>query len=134
VNFGRNRVDEDDIVKGLSAYSSDVVTEIDLEIRDVHSWSSDLLYIFLGECRKLKLSLINELMRNNINDSANENAVLRLLLWHGVIGLVRSEHDVTYIYDVNYDLRRLTGLIGKTNGGDPLMQINPALWPGLEMK
>jgi len=134
VNFGRNRIDEDDIYKGLSLYSSDILTEIDLEIRDVLPWSSDTLYIFLGEPKQLQLSAIKRLFHECFQDEIQENTIVTLLLWHGVVGLVRPGQEVTYIYDVNYDLRRLAGLIDKTTAGDPLMQINPALWPGLEMK
>jgi hypothetical protein len=40
---------------------------------------------------------------------------------------------VTYIHDVNYDIRRLNGLIQKLANGDPVICINPALWAGLEI-
>jgi len=53
-------------------------------------------------------------------------------LWHGVFGFRRSATEVTYIYDVNQDLKRLRGIMDKA-AHDPVIQINPALWPSLEM-
>ena len=53
-----------------------------------------------------------------------------MLLWHGVLGLIhRSEvPDATYIYDVNYDMKRLLGLIQKSEERDPELEVNPGFW------
>lgn len=133
VNYGRDRVDEDDIEYGLSAYSTYIITEIDLEIRDVLGGNADILYIFLGEAKEMRRSEIVSLLNDRIGDSSKTQDVFRLLVWHGVIGLRRGRDDIEYIYNVNYDLKRLFGLMDKTDGGDPLMQINPGFWPGLEL-
>ncbi|WP_342111975.1 P-loop ATPase, Sll1717 family [Methylobacterium sp. SI9] len=132
VNFDRSRVDEDDILKGVSIYSTDVVTEIDLEIRDVLPLS-DVLYCLLGERREMRLSEIKGVLGGCIKDEASIEPVFNLLLWHGVLGIQRSGPDFTYIYDVNYDSKRLGILIQKSTSDDPLLQINPAFWPGLEL-
>ena len=134
VNFSRDKIDEDDIQAGLSAYSTDIVTEVDLEIRDVFGKTQDVLYVFLGESRSMPKSQIEHLIAKKIDDSASQYAVFTLLIWHGVLGLIRPDHqDATYIYDVHYDMKRMVGLVGKYEGGDPLMEINPGLWAGLEL-
>ena len=40
---------------------------------------------------------------------------------------------LTYIYDVNYDMKRLLGLIAKSEERDPQLEINPGFWAGLEL-
>lgn len=133
INYGRDRIDEDDIEKGLSAYSTYIITEIDLEIRDVLSGQDDVLYLFLGEKREMTKQEIMDLLAVRIKSPERLAAVFTMMLWHGVIGLMRSAHETTYIFDVNYDLKRLNGLMDKMRDGNPRMQINPGLWPGLEL-
>jgi hypothetical protein len=132
INFGRDRIDESDVEVGLSAYSTDVVTEIGLEMRDVLPASEDVLYELLGEKREMKRSKIEALLSSKIKDPSDQEATMTLLLWHGVLGFRRSASEVTYIYDVNYDLKRLMGVMDKA-GGDPMIEVNPALWAGLEL-
>jgi hypothetical protein len=132
INFGRDRIDEDDISDGLSLYSTDILTEIGLEIRDVLPATDGILYVFLGEPGEMRQSVVFTLLKRKLSDDNQLMATFTLLLWHGVLGFRRSPTDVTYIYHVNYDIIRLRGLIEKSDG-DPIIQVNPALWPGLEM-
>lgn len=132
INFGRDRIDESDIEFGTSEYSSYVVNQISLEIRDVLPFAEEVLYVFLGESRVMKMETIDALLERQLKDKPKRDAVFSLMLWHGVIGYCRSKEEVTYIYDVNYDLKRLSGLVNKI-GGNAQLQINPALWEGLEL-
>lgn len=130
-NFQRGRIDEDDILAGESVYSTDVVTDIDLEIRDVLPSAADVLYSFIGESREMPKSKIDKLIEAKVPKSARA-AVSALLLWHGVLGYKRPSHEATFIYDVNYDIKRMLGAIDKL-GGDPIFVVNPAFWLGLEL-
>jgi hypothetical protein len=133
INYERDKADEYDILEGISAYSTDVVKEIDLEIRDIVG-QVDVLYTFLGEPREMNLSVIRTLITKKIPDESNASAVYSLLIWHGVLGFKRGNQGyATYIYDVNYDMKRFLGLIDKEVDGDPTMQLNPAFWAGLEL-
>jgi hypothetical protein len=132
IDFGRERIDEQDIEDGVSSFSTHVVKEINLEIKDVLGGTNDILYVFLGESREMRLSKIEELISKVEADKARLKGFIALLLWHGVLGFRRNAEEVSYIYNVNYDLRRLTGLIEKSDD-DPIMQVNPAFWPSLEM-
>ncbi|WP_425305214.1 P-loop ATPase, Sll1717 family [Bradyrhizobium erythrophlei] len=132
INFGRDRIDKSDIEVGLSTYSTDVVTEIGLEMRDVHPASEDILYALVGEMREMKRSKIEALLSAKFTNPSDLAATITLLFWHGVLGFRRSASEVTYIYDVNYDLKRLLGVMDKA-GVDPMIEVNPALWAGLEL-
>jgi hypothetical protein len=133
INFGRDRIDDDDINSGLSIYSTDIVKEIGLEIRDVMPAAEDILYAFLGEPKEMRRSIIEGLLRPKLSDPSSLAGTMMLLLWHGVLGFSRGATEVTYIYDVNYDIKRLLGLMDKVSDRDPVLQINPALWKGLEL-
>jgi hypothetical protein len=133
INFDRTRIDEQDIKDGLSTYSTETIKEIGLEIRDVLPDAGDVLYAFLGEPREMPCSQVLALIEKHKESVATTTAIFTMLLWHGVLGLRRSLDQVTYIHDVNYDIRRLNGLIQKNADGDPVICINPALWAGLEI-
>lgn len=110
------------------------MTEVDLEIRDLLGQVSDVLYMFLGEPRRMALSGIRALIAARVEGGSVREGVYNLLLWHGVLGLIRPEvSDATYIYDVNYDMKRLIGLIQKYEERDPQLEINPGFWAGLEL-
>lgn len=133
VNFERNRVEDKDIELGESIYSTDVITEVDLEIRDVLGIHSDVLYAFLGEPQTMAQSHLMGLLEQTISDAGDRQKVLIMLLWHGVIGFKRDRDEAAYIFDVNYDLKRLQGMMQKFGGPDPQLEINPAFWSGLEL-
>jgi hypothetical protein len=132
VNFDHEKIDANDIRKGLDAFSTDLIYDIDLEIRDVLPIAEDVLYAFLGQSARLTAEDIERLLGNNF-DGAARTKIVDLLLWYGVLGVVRPTDEVAFIYSVNYDIKRLTGLMD----GMPLEKrsffINPALWPGLEI-
>lgn len=132
INFQRSRIDDEDIKAGESVYSTDIVTDIDLEIRDVLPAAADVLYCFIEEKRELRRSRILELIATKVREE-DRKAVFALLLWHGVLGLKRDSEEATFIYDVNYDLKRLNAAIEKQDA-DPAFMINPAFWLGLELK
>lgn len=133
INFNRNRMDAEDIRNGLSTYSTEIIKELGLEIKDVLPAADDVLYAFLGEAHEMRRSVMMALLEKAVKESDVARGVFTMLLWHGIVGLRRSADNITYIHDVNYDYKRLLGLIDKQENGDPLIYINPALWPGLEI-
>ncbi|WP_214657912.1 P-loop ATPase, Sll1717 family, partial [Vibrio anguillarum] len=48
INLNHDRILEEDIEKGLTAYSTDLLTDIGYEIKDVESSIDDVLYAFIG--------------------------------------------------------------------------------------
>ena len=56
INLRHSRIAESDLLKGVSAFSTDLVTEIVLEIQDVLPEAEDLLYEFLGSSVRIPLA------------------------------------------------------------------------------
>jgi len=136
VNLGHDRIEASDILQGETAYSTEMVTNIGLEIRDVFPEAGDLLYEFLESSTHLSMNELRGALTNAGLSEAHHEEVIDLLLWFGVLGFVRAAENVAYIHNVNYDMKRLKGLISRAaKGGDqPVLFINPALWAGLEIK
>jgi hypothetical protein len=55
--------------------------------------------------------------------------IIHLLLWYGFLGLEKKGRPV-FIFDTNYDMRRLEAEI-RIAGPNPVYSINPAFLMGL---
>ena len=67
-------------------------------------------------------------------DPDQQNQLTDILLWYGVFGVEREDGTFAYIYDVNYDVKRLKILISRLEEEAPRLVINPAFWAGLEIR
>lgn len=133
VNLNHDRILVDDIREGLDAYSTDCLIEIGMELRDVLPEAEDILYCFIGEKPYLTRSEIERLIDEGGFSSVDIDRMIYNFLWYGILGIVRDGGEPSFIYNVNYDIRRLEMITRKLNKGDITFIINPALWNGLEI-
>lgn len=128
INLNHDRVLEEDIEKGLSAYSTDLLTDIGYEINDVESNINDILYAFIGSNAVVKKNeILSVLCEFGVSEQYFEK-IFELLLWYGFIGLLIND-EAKYIYNFNYSMQLMAGIIKKKGNIDYL--INPAFWPAL---
>lgn len=128
INLNHDRIIEEDIEKGLTAYSTDLLTDIGYEINDVENNVDDILYAFIGSKSALrKNEIFNALKGFGVDESFFEK-IFELLLWYGFIGIMIKE-EPKYIYNFNYSMKLMAGII--KNKGDVEYLINPAFWPAL---
>ncbi len=128
VNLNHDRVLKEDIEKGLTAYSTDLLTDIGYEIHDVENNVDDVLYAFIGSNSVVTKDEIFAILGEfNVSNQFFEK-IFELLLWYGFIGL-RINGETKYIYDFNYSMQLMAGIIKKK--GNIEYAINPAFWPAL---
>ncbi len=128
INLNHDKIQEEDIKKGLTAYSTDLLTDIGYEINDVDNQVKDILYAFIGSKSKLKQKEINKLFSEFELDEDLFDKTFKLLLWYGFLGIIIDD-DNKYIYDFNYSMKLLIGITKKKK--EPTYIINPAFWPAL---
>lgn len=128
INLNHERIQEADIEKGLTAYSTDLLTDIGYEINDVENGVDDILYAFIGSNSTLSLGNIRQTLADFGADESNLPRITNLLLWYGFLGVIIDE-EAKYIYDFNYSMKLLSGIIKKKKDINYL--INPAFWPAL---
>jgi hypothetical protein len=131
VNLRHARIDEADIAKGLSAFSNDLTSEINLEIRDVMPEAEDILYHFIGTARTISYDDLVALLLSEGKVEEILPSILDVLIWHGVLGLLLNDGRVQYIYDVGYNVRLFKAQLEKLKLAGLVFQINPAFWPAL---
>lgn len=133
VNLNHDHIEERDIEKGLSAYSSDLVRDIGFELVDVSGVPDDTLYAFIESKSKLVKSEIEQtLIEYDIHEHLI-GSVFDLLLWYGFLGVELEDGSVKYIYDFNYKAPLMNGII-KKNGPSLRYVIHEAFWPALLIK
>ena len=134
VNLRHEKINEDDIQKALEIYSEDVSNEIGLEIRDVFPEAEDVLYRFIGSHARLSLSKIQEYLNEPGIPSNIHIKIIEILLWFGFMGVVIQRLTKTeeyYIYDVQYDIKKLKKLAKDLKNENVVFCINCAFWPFL---
>jgi len=128
INLNHESILEDDLEKGLTAYSTDLLADIGYEINDVENNVDDILYAFISCSSEMNKDEILLTLSSFGVDAKYLDKILDLLLWYGFLGLKLND-EAKYIYDFNYSMNLISGLIKKK--GDIIYAINPAFWPAL---
>lgn len=132
VNLKHEKIQAIDISKGLSAYSNDVISDISYEIRDIYSDAEDIIYEFIGADKLLSEDITNDIIFRKTNDNSKVNEIIKMLIWHGFLGIHDADKDNIYIFNSNYNMKILSTLCDKKRADNELAYvINPAFWPAL---
>jgi hypothetical protein len=75
-NFRHTRIEEEDIEKGLRAYSNDLLVELDHELTDVFPAACDLLCHFLDADAVMSDGELSALIRNAGMEGSNIRRVI----------------------------------------------------------
>jgi energy-coupling factor transporter ATP-binding protein EcfA2 len=131
-NFSRSKIIEEDIEKGLRAYSQDLVIELDRELSDVHPGAKDLLYHFIDSPSVLEKENLFDILKSADVSEHELEEIVDFLLYYGVLGIINGD-DKFFIFDVGYDIKPLK--IRLSRGGEKIAYvINPAFGPALGIK
>lgn len=128
-NLSHATISEEDIEKGLRAYSQDILVELGHELVDVFPGAKDLLYYFMDSKPEMSLADVIEVLTIANVDENDFNLVIDFLFYYGVIGLRTSNGD-QYIFNVNYDPKVLQ-IRAELAGDSALYVLNPAFLPAL---
>jgi hypothetical protein len=128
INLNHESIEAKDLEKGLTAYSTDLLSDIGYEISDIEKDVDDVLYAFISSKPRLTIPEINTTLVEFGVDESHCKKIIDLLLWYGFIGLTIND-EAKYIYDFNYNMQLVNGIMKKNNGN--LIVINPAFWPAL---
>ena len=130
VNLNHSIIDENDIKKGIEAYSGDLLADIQYEINDISPGHGEVLYAFIGCNQLVTFTDILSLIENFGIPHDISQKIIDILLWYGFLGLKINQDDSKYIYNFNYNMKLMHGII-KKNENNLFYQIHPAFWPAL---
>lgn len=130
VNLNHARIEAEDIEKGFKSYSTDLLTDITYEIRDVFPEAENVLYSFIASRGELTEQDLKQLLEEENDDHGIINRIIDLLLWHSFLGVRTKDGEIHYIYTLNYNMKLLKGLILKLRDSVKYV-IHPSFWPAL---
>ena len=76
--------------------------------------------------------LRERIARTNIPEDKHQH-LIEVLLWYGVLGILRRDGEETYIYNVNYEMKKLRALVELRPINELVYVINPAFNRGLDI-
>ena len=132
VGLQHDRIEVRDLEKGLKAFSLDLITEADQELTDILGEDTNLLYHFIGEGERFSPTKLTELCAGAGVAEERIAHVVEFLLYYGFIGVQTGEDAVTFVFDVNYDMKLMKVLVSKAKGNLTYI-LNPAFRAGLNM-
>jgi hypothetical protein len=124
VNLRHQRIEEQDIEKGVAAFSIDVLTDVEFEMNDISPGAGDVLYGFIDAKRVLSRDEVMSLIEQTVVDQEKSMGIRDLLLWYGFLGVHVDSDETRYIYDFSYSMRMLTGYLKSKPGCH--FAVNPA--------
>jgi len=130
VNLNHDLIEEKDIEKGLSAYSSDLVRDIGYELVDISGVNDDILYAFIDSKSSFTEEEGKQLLADYKVPKEFIERVFHLLLWYGFLGIEMEDGTRKYIYNFNYKMPLMSGIIKKKDSSIRFT-INEAFWPAL---
>lgn len=130
INLNHAVIQGEDIEKGLTAFSTDLLSDIGYEIGDVFPKAKDVLYGFINSKSFVSKDDVHRCIKEFELAGDEASKVFNLLLWHGFIGVRIGNEDTKYIYNFNYNMKLLDGVI-KKNESTVLFGVHPAFWPAL---
>ncbi len=109
VNLGHEKITKEDIAKGLSTFSNDLLSELDMEIRDVWPKAEQLLYAFIGSSATLSRdALLAKLRAHGVVEDQLES-LIELMFWFGFLGFLWTNGEPRFIYSFHYNMKVLEG-------------------------
>ncbi len=126
VNRGHEKVSDEDCIDAVRQHSLYLIDDFGYEIRDVSGLSEDLLYAFVGaEKSQNKAEFIAQFVSFGLNEEDSEKA-FDLMLWYGVIGIKNKSGNDAFIYNYEYNMKRLKAE-ARSLGEKAMYVTNPAL-------
>jgi hypothetical protein len=129
INRGHQSLTESDVNEALEQHSIYLVSYFGYEMRDISGLSEDIFLKFLGHGQMVTEQEVTSIVQKAAPETPPEK-IIHLLMWYGFLGIRDENGADVYIYDRQYDIRRLEAERRK-QGEDILFVINPAFLRGL---
>lgn len=132
VNMRHEKIEAEDIRKGLLSYSNDLLVDADQELSDIEPNAKRLIYRFLGEGKEFSREDLDILLELDSFDENKIDQIIQFLLYYGFLGVKYLTNEEQYIFDVGYNMEILKTRVSKNKNAVTYI-FNPAFWPALQI-
>jgi len=126
INRGHHKVEQQDCMDAVRQHSNYLIADFGYEIRDVSGLSEDILYALIGITKHLTREELFERFEQFGVNTDDFPKILNLMIWYGVLGIASNDNQERFIYDYEYNMKRLDAEIRNLRD-DVLYIVNPAL-------
>ncbi len=107
INRGHTIVDENDCLDAVRQHALYLVDDFGYEIRDVSGISADLLYSLVGTTKEMTKTDFHARLADFGLSAEDIDKAFNLMLWYGVVGIKEPDGCEKFIYDYEYNMKRL---------------------------
>lgn len=130
INRGHQQVESSDCIDAVKQHSLSLIDDFGYEMRDVSGMSAELLYALIGAKQFGDGQYYVDRFCAEGYFTEEANRAFDLMLWYGLLGIRDAEGVDRFIYDYNYNLRRLQAEIAH-RGDTAIYVLNLAMHVGL---
>ena len=129
INARHDKIEFDDIEKGLFSYSNDLLIEADREVTDILPRAENLLYQFIGEPREFNILDFDAFLELRGFDSQEVTIIKRYFLYFGIFG-ISIDGTTKYVWEFRNNLKLIDAAMVKA-GASLRLVLHPAFHPAL---
>ena len=134
INRRHEKVMEEDCIDAVRQHANSILSDFSYEIRDVSGAAETVLDSLAGTTEYVtKSEILDRFERAKVIDTKDADKLFQYMLWYGVIGVVNENNVRCFIYDFDYNMKRLQAEISVLSD-EPLYALNPALHVALKTK
>lgn len=126
ISLGHDRILKVDIEKGLAAFSDDLLSELNLEIRDVFPEADSVLYAFLGSTSHLSSEMLLQKLAGHGIPPEKFEGLTEMLFWFGFLGFLWTDGTPRFIYSFHYNMKVMQGTHAQLKASGATYVLNPA--------
>ena len=129
---GRSSIGPEDAERAVAAYSSDMLRDLNYEVRDVFPEANKIIYAFTKESVRLDQRNVERTVNRHLKDQAQATRFVRMMLWFGFFGVIGLDGSENYIFDHGDDIELLLSHAGKSQ--NPILCIHPLFRNALSLR
>ncbi|MFZ1102843.1 MAG: hypothetical protein WAN86_08415, partial [Hyphomicrobiaceae bacterium] len=129
---GRSALSPEDSERAVAAYSSDMLRDLNYEVRDVFPEADKIIYGFAKESTRLDQRNVERIVNRQLKDQTRTARFIRIMLWFGFFGVLGADSSENYIFDHGDDIELLLSHAGKSE--NPILCIHPLFRSALSLR
>jgi hypothetical protein len=120
---GRSAIAPEDAERAVISYSSDMLRDLNYEVRDVFPDADKILYGFAKENVRLDQRSVERSIKRKLKDQVQAERFVRMMLWFGFLGVIGPDNRETFVFDHGDDVELLLFHAGRAD--NPILCIHP---------
>jgi hypothetical protein len=129
---GRSAVSPEDAERAVAAYSSDMLRDLNYEIRDVFPEADKIIYGFAKEGIRMDQRNVERHVNRELKDATRAARFIRMMLWFGFFGVIGADTTENYIFGHGDDIELLLSHAGKSE--NPILCVHPLFRSALSLR